>query len=117
MPYEMLWNGAKQKSLETRSGLILTPSRCTSLHKNRYDIKSRNNITLVTPSYFCKVARDIRSTLLTHIQFLRLQSHPMTDGKLATLEKVVTDICVSLFCTSCTERVKLYHQVEILIKH
>ena len=33
------------------------------------------------------------------------------------LKKVLIGIWVSLFCTSCTERVKLYHQVEILIKH
>ncbi len=33
------------------------------------------------------------------------------------LKKVGSSIWVSLFCTSCTERVKLYHQVKILMKH
>ncbi len=38
MPYRILCNGTKQKSSETRSGLALTSSRFTPLHKIRYGI-------------------------------------------------------------------------------
>src|SRR5260221_1841012 len=35
MPYQILCNGAQQKSPEARSGLALTPSRYIPLHNNR----------------------------------------------------------------------------------
>lgn len=38
MPYQILCNGAWQKSPEARTGLGLTLSLCASLHKNRYGI-------------------------------------------------------------------------------
>ena len=40
MPYRILCNGTKQKSSETRSGLALTSSRFTPLHKIRYGIRT-----------------------------------------------------------------------------
>lgn len=40
MPYRILCNVTRQKSLEVRSGLILTPSHFTRFHKIRYGINS-----------------------------------------------------------------------------
>ena len=39
MPYRTLCKGTFWKRREARSGLALTPSRCTSLHKIRYGIQ------------------------------------------------------------------------------
>ncbi len=38
MPYRVLCNGEFQKSLEARTGVILTLSRFTPLHKTRYGV-------------------------------------------------------------------------------
>ena len=45
MPYRILCNGTKQKSSETRSGLALTSSRFTPLHKIRYGIYNCVHLT------------------------------------------------------------------------
>ena len=45
MPYQMLCNGTEQKSPKARPGLGLAPSRCTSLHNDRYGIFNLGSIT------------------------------------------------------------------------
>jgi len=49
MPSRMLCNGTEQKSLEARSGLILTPFHFTRLHKNRYGIPESEEIDVWEP--------------------------------------------------------------------
>ncbi len=44
MPYRILCKGTFWKSREARSGLVLTPSRCTSLHKIRDGIEFREQV-------------------------------------------------------------------------